>query len=352
MNDTNSNGLPPQKHRNRMILFSIVASILIVVTIVTIVTTIYRVNEPKGQPAKNTSQANDALYAALANAAQQQRIRVAMLRHTYANVADSKSQTNAGVIASTVSEIDTAKGKYRNVFANKNLGKDSYSLGRCLDGTNYIDGKPESQKPKTLVEANRLLPRIPRVTQNLQFVTCKRVGLFPATASVDLAPVRLSDGVFPVTLQPNQANAWKDKLKAADIFTVTDEGEQTFDGKTVRKYSFAPKGGWHTVNQQLYDIFYEAAEIQKIKSENNPNAQYDYSFISSNPANSGGVKGYYLVDTQAKLPVYSELQGLNTDKPTGEKSDIARLHIGVSKQKYSYPEALTLTDRSLLEIIE
>ncbi|HYG83627.1 MAG TPA: hypothetical protein VD907_02000 [Verrucomicrobiae bacterium] len=340
----------PQKQRNRMILFTIVVAILAVVGIIVAILSANRNDAPK--PAAESSNLEKTFYESLANASQQQRIRVAMLRKTYANAADAAANKNVGVVASTVSEIDVAAGKYRNVFANKNLGKDVFTLGRCIDGTDYIDLRNASEEAKTLQEANQDLLALSRVTENLQFVTCKRVGLYPQAVVVDLAPARINDGVFPVTLKPAQAKTWEEEMIKADLFTVTDEGEQTFEGKKVRKISFAPKGDGLSVNQTLYQNFFKAAEIQKLKAENNPDAQYDYAFISINASNSGGVKGFYLIDETTKLPVYSELMGVNKDREAAESDSVKRLNIGVTKQTYSYPPELTLDEKSQLEILQ
>lgn len=306
---------------------------------------------------KNTDTGSEAaavsFYDALAKGAAQQNIRVAQYRTTYANQADLEAKTDPGFIQSSIAEL--SNNKFRTVYAQRlyDADKPEFRMGRCIDGVAYIDGLGSafgSQRPapKTLPEANEYLKQMYRSTVEGGFVVCPYLGLMPA-GSIDLAPARLSDGLMPVTLTEAQASNWKNKLKAANLFTVKDEGTVMHGGKQVRKYSFTPRGDALIVNEKLYEIFYETGEIEKIMREH-PDAQWKYEFLSINGANNGGIKGYYLVDETSGLPVFSELKGIQEDKANDR--DVARANIGYNKQTYAYPTAPTVELTTPLEILE
>jgi hypothetical protein len=303
------------------------------------------------------SAAEKQLYGALGNAARQQKLRVGMYRETFATKDDADARQNVGTFASSVSEVDTKAGKYRSVFAHNLLEEDgSFSIGRCIDGTTYSEAyqspATNTTRAKTLQEAAGQLGLVPsgnlyQVTQPLTFIACPHLGLLPANPPIAVA--RLSDGVFPVTLSDQQAQKWQTKLEAAKLFDVKDEGMVEKDGKTLRKISFTSKDDDLTVNQKLYDMFHEAGEIKKIKSEQ-PKAEVDYEFQSINPNKTGGVGGYYLIDEAKNLPIYSELYGTNEDKEAG-KSRAAGLNIARTKQTYAYPDQLTIELATPLEFL-
>ncbi|WP_345607702.1 hypothetical protein [Pseudonocardia adelaidensis] len=315
--------------------------------------------QPAG--ADRDGEAGALILGALQNAARQQRLRVAMFRETFATKADADARRNVETFTSSVSEVDTERGRFRSVWAN-NILQDGFSVGRCVDGRIFKDYyKAESQRASTLAQAATRLKLLPagdlfEVTQPLRFVTCPHLGLLPA--SPPLAMSRLSDGVFPVTLNDKQAANWAEQVRAAHLFNYRDEGVVTWAGAAFRKISFAPRDADFTVNQTLYDVFRAAGEIDRITAEH-PTAEVAYEFQSINPLNSGGVGGYYLMDEMRNLPVYSELQGTNLDRPDAASVDhskrsggAATHNIARTRQTYAYPMELTLDIDSPLELLE
>lgn len=301
--------------------------------------------------------AEGLFFVALQNAARQQRLRVAMYRETFATKADADARRNVGTFTSSVSEVDTERGRFRSVWAN-NILQEGFSEGRCVDGRIFNDHyEDESRRASTLAGAATRLRLRPagdlfEVTQPLRFVTCPHLGLLPA--SPPLAMSRLSDGVFPVTLGDQQAANWAERVRAADLFTFRDDGVVDRDGTPLRKISFAARGGDLPVNQVLYDAFHVAGEIDRIAAEY-PTAETAYEFQSINPLNSGGVGGYYLIDETRNLPIYSELQGTNPDRPgaagVGDAKRVAT-NIARTRQIYAYPVELTIDVDSPLELLD
>lgn len=305
-----------------------------------------------------TTGAASQLYETLGSAAKQPKIRVGMYRTTYANKADADAKQNPGTIASSVSEVDTVAGKYRSVFAHNLLQDDkTFSVGRCIDHDTYneayntpLNHDPRATSLQNIAPHLALAPQghLYKVTEPLVFISCPHLGLLPS--SPPLAVSRLSDGVFPVTLTQQQAAKWTAKMKQVNLFEVKDEGMVEHSGKQLKKISFAPKNDSLTVSKSLYDIFYQAGEIDKIKREQ-PKAEWQYEFVAINPVNSGSVGGFYLIDEKTNLPVYSELYGTNPDKQTNA-SRAAGQNIARTKQTYAYPSGLTMDLYTPLEFLE
>jgi hypothetical protein len=306
----------------------------------------------------SNSSAATKLYDALGNAAKSQKLRVAMYRETYANKADADAKQNVGSIASSVSEVDAVAGKYRSVFAHNLLQQDkTFSVGRCMDGDTYneayntqLNKEPRATSLKEIAPHLELAPKghVYKVTLALSNIPCPHLGILPS--SPPLAVARLSDGVFPVTFNDQQAANWVAQVKKANLFDVKDEGMVKRDGKSLRKISFSPKNNSYKVNQNLYDIFYQTGEIEKIKTEH-PDGEWQYEFLSINPVNSGGVGGFYLIDEAANMPVYSELYGTNPDKQI-DASPAAGRNIARTKQTYAYPGTPTIDINTPLEFLE
>lgn len=347
------NDRPP---RNWPLLW-VAAGIAVVVIGILLYVTIGKKASPN-QSGSSAGGTTSQLYETLGNAAKQSKIRVGMYRATYANKADAAAKQNPGSIASSVSEIDTVAGKYRSVFAHNLLQEDkTFSVGRCLDRDTYNDAyntplnkEPRASSLQDIAPHLSLAPQghLYKITEPLVFISCPHLGLLPS--SPPLAVSRLSDGVFPVTLTQQQAATWTAKIKQANLFDIKDEGMVERDGKQLRKISFAPKDNSLTINKSLYDIFYRAGEIDKIKREH-PEAEWQYEFVAINPVNSGGVGGFYLIDEKTNLPVYSELYGTNPDKQTNA-SRAAGQNIAHTKQTYAYPTGLTMDINTPLEFLE
>jgi hypothetical protein len=333
------------KKRLAIIIASVLGAALIAAGIFALVQ-IMNENRKKEDAVKTSS----LFYDSLENAARQQQLKVAMYRSTFSNKADADARKNVGSEASSVAEVDTTIGKMRAVYASNVIKPSEFVIGRCLDGTTYIDDYQDKRlpRPASLADANAALKtneHVVRVTEALVFIPCPNLGLLGG-GSVDLASFRFSDGVFPVTLNEQQAKKWKEKVQAANLLTVVDEGMVTYDGKQLRKISFVGKNA-AGINRQLDTIFKDAGEIEKIKAEN-PNAVWQYEFLPINPLATGSLAGFYLIDEQTRLPVYSELSGINEDKSASENST-ARLNIARTKQTYTFGQPLSLTLQSQLE---
>lgn len=306
---------------------------------------------PSGQ-----EMASDKLFTALENAASQQRLQVAMYRQTFANRADAAARKNVGHTASSVVELDTTNGNYRSVFADDYLYRPGFNVGRCQDGVTYISDyqyvnkQPRATSLRQVSGHLRLLPKghLSRVTEPLVNISCPNFGILP-NALPDFAQGRMSDGVFPVTLSKEQAAAWRQRVVDGNLFTVKDEGIVQHEGRQLKKVTITPADE-KTINQKLYDIFYDVADIETVQRDR-PDAGWQHAFLSINPGARGSVGGFYLIDEQRNLPVYSELYSTDTDRAYSE-GKAAYLNIARTKQSYQYPQALTLTLDTPLQFLE
>ena len=340
---------PGSKRKNILVAVLIGFGFLVAIGLAFLV--VNKGSETSKKAQQTTNAAENTLFTALEKAAAKQTIRAAVFRQTFATKADLQANTNPGVIQSSVAEIDAASGKYSHVYAQKMYDKTEFDMERCVQNVTFVDAASAftgRALPTSLTAAGEYLKTMYKVTEPLQFIACPNVGVMPGLPP-EMAPARLSDGIMPVTLQPAQAAMWREKLTASGLFTVKDEGMVTRDGRQLHKYSVMPKDNRADVNQKLYDIFYEAAEIAKVKQQS-PKAKWEYGFLSINPNYNGSIQGFYLIDEKSGLPVYSELQGLHTDN-TSDKG-AAKATIGFNKQTYAYPASLTLNESSPLEILE
>ncbi len=301
---------------------------------------------------KNSSpQAEEIFYRTIENAAKQQQVAVSMYRETFANAADADAHKNVGTIASSVSEVDTKTGKYSSVFAHNLLQSDkSFSIGRCVNNVTYYENFTKTERPKNLDNIEKYLQvntegNLYKLDQPLRNIACPYLGLLPASPPLPVA--RLSDGLIPVTLSETQAKNYTKELKAASFFVVEDKGTETYNGKKVRKIAFTPKQDQNLkINEKLYDIFYKTGEIEKIKAEH-PDAQWQYEFLTMNPANAGGIGGYYLIDEATQLPVYSQLYSTYRDTEYDGTNRTAAL-VARTKQEYRFGQALSITTQTPL----
>ncbi len=338
--------LQPQPNRPKSKRLIVIAAAAVVIVAAGVAVWLTR---PAGNQAKAPA-AESLFYDVLGNAAQQPIVRVGMYRATFPDKIAADAGINPAAESSTVSEIDTGAGDYRNLYVYRNVGDTNVTMGRCLGLRDSRNFSPSAQRPASIKAAAQNLGTIQESPERLPFSPCPQLGLYP-TGSPDHAAARLSDGIFPVTLTKAQSDKWVIKMKAAALFDVRDEGLVTKDGRPLRKLSFAPKAGVTKVNEQLYDIFYEAGEIDQIKAMNNPEARYQYEFIAVGVVNHGDVSGFYLVDEVTKLPVYSELKGLAPDRPMTSPADAAGNNLARTKQNYAFSGPLKLDASSKLDFV-
>lgn len=335
---------PPQpKPSNTRII--IIAAIVGVAVLGIAAFLLFKPSIPQNSDSNSDPKAETLFYETLKNAAAQKIFRVGMYRGYYA----SEEHANANNLQtewSTVSELDTAKRDYRNLYIYKLPGSDKYTVGRCLTGQDLQPFlTPNADMPTTMEGAVALLGKLQAAEEHPPTTTCSLLGVQPVGA-IELAAARLNDGVFPVGFTEAEATTWTDAVKSQNLFAIKDEGTVTKDGKTLRKISFAPKKDATNVNKKLYDAFANIASEGKGEVP----IQAKFSFISISYSNEGGIKGYYLIDESTKLPVYSELS--NTDVTPSDGQSLRAFNVVRTKQNYSYGGPLTLNASSQPDFVK
>jgi hypothetical protein len=131
---------------------------------------------------------------------------------------------------------------------------------------------------------------------------------------------------------------------------VTDEGTVSEHGTRLRKLALTPRPSVPDANQRLFLIFYRAGHIRQLerRARSDPRVQFAYEFASIGVANHGGVRGFYLIDEERHLPVYSELYGTGSSAAAGSASTRAS-EWARTKQKYSFGPRLSLGASSRLD---
>jgi len=337
--------------RKNLVIIAIIVGVLVIVGLIALGISLA---QPKQQgTGKSDDKIANQFYDTLGNAAKQPKLRVAMFRQTFVKKADADAKQNVGSTQSSIAQLDTGKKTYENVYATEISGTGKgFHVGRCAGAISYGVTDSEAGTITSLTAAvQRLKQPLTRDTPGTVSDSCKAFGV-PAGATSDLAYARLTDGVFPITLQQNEGNDWVQKLKAGALFTVKDEGLVTRNSQQLRKLSFEPKSkeNENNINATLYDYFKEAVQLEKLKRDN-PNALYQYAFIGVNPGITGGVKGFYLIDEKTNLPVYSELQGISRDRD-GDPTTISGRNIARSTFTYDFVLQNTIDVNTPLEILE
>jgi hypothetical protein len=345
---------PPQqtpKRTNWLLLGGIGAGLVVIVLVAAVAVVLMRPNRAAPPVAQSSShlgnqasaqasvQAEELFYQSIQNASHQPVFHIGMIRSHYRDKAGADAGKEPAALWSSVSELDTTKADYRNVYAYRLPDAKTFFIGRCLTGRDLRDFTPNASRPATLPAAAVALNSLQEATQKLPNAACPLLGVNPS-GTVELATARLNDGVFPVGFATEEAARWTSAVKAYKLFTVKDEGMVTKDGRRLRKVSFAPRDGVTDANRQLYRAFTQiAGSVTK---------QSAYSLITIGLNNAGGISGYYLVDESTKLPVYSELANTLSEAEFSSGSAAGAFNVVRTRQNYSYGR-LTLDERTPLD---
>lgn len=334
---------PPPSARNKALVWMLVVFGLIVAAIIAFM--MYEPAKSPQNPTKSTQQAEALFYDTVQNASKQPIFRVGMFRAGYISTADADAGKFSGVWSS-VGELDTTKSDFRSAYIYRLPEAEKFEVGRCLSGRDLQNFGALADRPSTLPGAVEYLKTARRAAEGLAFSSCPQYGVNPG-GIVDLAPTRLNDGVFPVGFTEEDAKKWINEIKPKNLFDIKDEGEETKDGKKLRKLSFAPKRGVTGINEQL------TAAFRTVAGPNATDLRAAYSFIPIGLMGEGSVKGYYLIDEATKLPVYSELQYAPNEAGGDTSTGLsASFNVIRTKQNYSYGGPLTLDETSALDFVE
>jgi hypothetical protein len=269
------------------------------------------------------SEASKLFYDMLAAASTKTKAQLTYVQQDFNTKADLDAKKSASQQYS-VAELDSASKKYRAVYANQlgPAGDQYYTVRRCLDGKMF---KPDvfALSLKTVEDVKKALtqPFVEVAADSTETEDCDvtnpdRLG-------------RVTDGVIPVGLTQQQAESLQRNIQEANFVVIEDAGQTTYQQKSVRKLNITTNSIAGAAN------FYDSAQKSGVGTD---------TFRFEEMATTDNIHGFYLIDEQTKLPVYSEFTSVGL-RNSGKKGSVI-------KQIYAYPEALTLTQTSTINTLE
>lgn len=297
---------------------------------------LWLVNRQKDTPVQSSAQAETTLFEMFTTAATKDKIHLTYAERKF-NSPEDRQKNVVSNESYSVAEADSAAKDFRSVYITRSgsSSRPSYSLGRCLNGQVYVPqtttGVISSLSAAESSLRSQSLAPLPLTDdgeqpEGCQLTDARRNG-------------RLTDGIIPLGLNTTQANGWLKHLKAAQFLIVKNEGNTTYKDTPVQKIRL--------VTNSLAGVgsFYEAvksgAGLQLTDPESGAPGPDAYR-LDDIPS-MDNLDGFYLIDKQTKLPVYSEF---TTASLLNNKSGY------VFKQAYQYPEQLSLSTASQLEILQ
>jgi hypothetical protein len=322
---------PPKRGAKRWLW--IILGILVVVSIIWFVVSMASKTEAPGT--EESSAAQKMLDDMFTAAAAKTKVHLEYAERQY----DSKADQAAGTVKDqffSAGELDSSTKEYRAVYAdqqNTGIGP-TYALVRCQNGNMYkpaasaysfktwIDVKNALAQPFTAVT-----PADTAEGQNCSVDYPKHLG-------------RVTDGVIPVGLNQEQITDWLNNLHESNFIQVKDEGVTQYAKRQVRKLhittnSLAGTGSFYSAVQQ-------GAGLQ-LETDSGEAGLDSYRF--EHMSTSDNIDGFYLVDQETNLPVFSEFTSLGL-KVEDQKSGKVLKHL------YAYPDQLFLNERATLNPLE
>ncbi|HYG84074.1 MAG TPA: hypothetical protein VD907_04295 [Verrucomicrobiae bacterium] len=279
------------------------------------------------QSSKGSNQHN-IFYKMIEAAAQQTKVRYA-----YELTVPERSDFPA-VSVRSLAEYDAAKREYSLVAVSDSLSPRAY---RCVKNTPLESTTIKSPASRAEAETAITGPWKP-ATSGIALDSCDytRSRYHGST----------SDGILPVGLTAQQASTMAQALTdEKDGIITRNEGAATYKGKTGKKVSFEV-GQEKTGKPVKADTFFYAFRDGNSSSQGGNGIQaediphhFEQRFFLTSPLT--GLKGYYIIDENTNLPIYSEIH----TTADGIASEFSPTTL---KSTYEYPAELTMTDRTAL----
>lgn len=292
----------------------------------------------------NNSQPNNSSQAAVALFDDMLRTAAAKTttRLTYSQLdfADRNSFANNAPEDQTysVSEFDLLTKDYRALFATTTGGATRFEAMRCLDG-------------KTLRSANQPLivgyQTIKATQKAFEQPFSDDVTQTRGDACALSDPghtARITDGIIPVGLSSTQIAAWLSMVHKNAGLTISDQGTTTYRHKKVRQLHLATNG---IAGSGIFTYILAKSTGIELKTPDGQPGKEAYRL--ENMAMSSDIDGFYLIDEQSKLPLYSQFTSTQLVK---DQHDPGSKNGKMVKYAYEYPQNVTLSQASSLVIAE
>lgn len=278
--------------------------------------------------------AENLFYRMIETAGQKNSVRLNLYQESYKDTsADAKTLPEQKMLR--ITDYDYQKQEFSTIYASK-YGQFSARGGKCIKGQEY---KPDQQllRRDTFEDAVAAVNKSTPVTaaEAIEYMTCNLKQVYSP---------KMGDGVLPIGVTDQQVQAMIADLKRRQAVLIKDEGKAMHDGRKLRKISIAVG---ETAGKKEYEsnrFFFSlrdgvTGKIGGNVSVDDLSKHFDNTFILQSP--SGGLTGFYLVDEQTNLPVYSELS--TTANGHANFKPLFRKH------RYQYNASLTVSDGTKLE---
>lgn len=334
---TNPAELPPQNTESQPKPLSRKAKIIIALCAVVALLLIVGPALLGSNNKKSDTASSSLFYDMVEKTSQQDKVRLTRHSLKYDSLAD-RANNKPSTDATSLSEFDYKTRKYSTVFLYTN--RFTSGAGRCVESQPYqLSIRDYNVDTRADAEAVLKQPATPESDPEKFVVNpcdIKRPGRYG----------EFLDGILPIGLSPGQASEMIQDIKRRNYVAVKDEGVSEYKGKKGKKISIhigkEANGSEHKADAFYYSfrdgtsgkVAGNGIDLAKVHEQFNSN-------FDIRPA--GGLKGFYIIDEQTKLPIYSEIEttadGLSEFTPQA------------TKQHYEYPSMFKIKPDTPLEVL-
>lgn len=337
-----SAGQRPTSNAAKRWIVAVIGALVLISAIWFVVSMVSKTSAP-GQ--NGQSSAAQKLFDDMARAAAaKSRVQLTYAEKSFKSKADYTAHTVLDQQYS-VAEVDVPTKEYRAVYANQqgsSTGLTYYTVRRCLTGKMF--------EPEGFALAYKTLDAVKGVLQQPFRVTVDNSEANDCSLSDPDHPGRVTDGIIPVGLSQDQIEGWLRNLHEASFVQLEDKGMTTYNQKPVRKLRVVTNSLAGAGN--FFDAVKKGAGLQLTTDSGAVGAD---SYRLDHMATSDNIDGFYLIDEQTKLPLYSEfvtLALLKDDSGEAPSNQNGTTQGRVFKQLYAYPESLSLGQTSTINTLE
>lgn len=295
-----------------IVIASIVGLVFIVWPLVVLV-----INSLSGSSASVS--AADTFYEMLETAGQKKKV------HFLYETKRAASGEEKPLYVRSLAELDGATKEYSVAFISDTTW---VRAGRCVKGKEYATALKD---PDTLMEAEDVIKGKWTVsTDRFSASTCdyKRSRYHGS----------VTDAILPHGATEAQVKGMIEGLKSRDAIAYKDEGIVTYDGKKARKISFElskQKSGKSNADAGVFFFTFRDGASSKVGANfadlDGISEHFEDRLYQTSPTPE--LKGYYLIDEQERLPLFSEIATIGQGVAPTTYTNV-----------YSFPDVLTMNE--------
>lgn len=335
--DTPKPAPKPQAKSKAIIWIAIAASAAVVLGLAGALLMILA-NLNKTSPSTGSKVSAETLFNnMLKTAATKNQVRLAYSHVQFASKQEFESHQPDNQIY-TLTEFNLPHKEYRSIVA-LTTGGTHFNAIRCLDGKAWGSAtKPPLVGYRDLAAVQEAFKK-PFTKDESAFYMTRECKLESASHIG-----RITDGLIPVGLDQAQTSRWLEALQKRNLLSVGDGGITTYQQKTVRKVTVRTDAV--AAANRFVTAAQEGTGLEFVGPEFLPGRD---AYRLEPMAIGGAIDGFYLIDEQTKLPVYSQFNSLGWQDTEGQSFTKTGT---VLRYAYSYPDRLTLGQTSILNVLQ